>query len=209
MRTPIMTRRARLMMGLVMTMMLALALIELTERRLRPIVQTMAEYECRTAALEVMNEGIEAVLSQQEYPPLLYAVRSEEGHLQALELRSSELNRLKAELTKAIAARLAEMPGRRLEIPLGTLLGWQLFSGRGPCIPLKIVPSAYVQSIVKDSFEAVGINQTQYRVLICFETQMTVAMAGYSVQVSVENEVCVAQTTVMGEVPQVYASQSA
>ena len=85
---------------------------------------------------------------------------------------------------------------------------WAAAAGRGPDICMQIVPTSFVYSTIEDSFVSAGINQTQHRVLIVFQAEMSAILPGYSVTVEVENEVCVAQTLIVGEVPQVYAARS-
>ena len=79
-------------------------------------------------------------------------------------------------------------------------------AGRGPDIPLQVVPASFVESTIVDSLETAGINQTQHRIFIRFTVEMSAILPGYSTEVIVENEVCVAQTLIVGKVPQVYAS---
>lgn len=115
------------------------------------------------------------------------------------------LNRLKAELTQAISNELLAMGEQRVDIPLGTMLGWQFLTGRGPDIPLKLIPASFVQSSVTDVFETAGINQTQHRVMLSFQVEVSAILPGCSVSVLVQNDFCAAQTLIVGQVPQVYA----
>ncbi|MEG1407262.1 MAG: sporulation protein YunB, partial [Ruthenibacterium sp.] len=88
---------------------------------------------------------------------------------------------------------------------LGTLLGWQIMAGRGPNIHLQVLPASFVETSMVDQVETAGINQTQYRIFIRFTVQMSAILPGYSTSVTVENEICVAETLIVGQVPQVYS----
>ena len=178
--------------------------------QLRPAVTTMAEYQCRVQALLAMNEAIEEELAQRQdlERQLVRAQRDESGAVSAIEMDAAALNELKARLTSAVSQKLLAVGDQEVRVPLGTLLGWQLFAGRGPDICMQIVPTSFVYSTIEDSFVSAGINQTQHRVLIVFQAEMSAILPGYSVTVEVENEVCVAQTLIVGEVPQVYAARS-
>ena len=57
-------------------------------------------------------------------------------------------------------------------------------------------------------FSVLDINQTQHRIFIRFTVEMSAILPGYSTSVTVENEVCIAQTLIVGKVPQFYASGS-
>lgn len=178
------------------------------DNRLRPVITTMAQYQCRVVSVLAINEAVMEELGSipESQRALVSVEKAPDGTVSAIEIDSVEMNRLKTRLTNAVANRLLSIPKQNVGIPLGTLLGWQIMAGRGPDIPLQVVPASFVQSAIVDSLETAGINQTQHRVLIRFTVEMSAILPGYSTDVTVENEVCVAQTLIMGKVPQVYAS---
>lgn len=178
------------------------------DNRLRPVITTMAQYQCRVVSVLAINEAVmEEISSIPESERSFVTVeKAPDGTVSAIEIDSVAVNRLKTRLTDAVANRLLSVPKQDVSIPLGTLLGWQIMAGRGPDIPLQVVPTSFVQSTIVDSLETAGINQTQHRVLIRFTVEMSAILPGYSTDVTVENEVCVAQTLIVGKVPQVYAS---
>ena len=178
------------------------------DNRLRPVITTMAQYQCRVVSVLAINEAVMEEISSipESERSFVNVEKAPDGTVSAIEIDSVELNRLKTRLTNAVANRLLSVPKQDVSIPLGTLLGWQIMAGRGPDIPLQVVPASFVQSTIVDSLETAGINQTQHRVLIRFTVEMSAILPGYSTDVTVENEVCVAQTLIVGKVPQVYAS---
>ncbi len=185
---------------------LFLILIEI-DLQLRPVITTMAEYQCRVVSILAMNE---AVMDELEEEPdiskkLVTVETREDGTVVSVEINSVEINRLQARLTDAVTNRLLGIQKQDIGIPLGTLTGWQLLAGRGPEVHLQILPTSFVESEIVDSLETAGINQTQHRIFIKFQVEMSAILPGYSTNVTVENQVCVAQTLIVGEVPQFYA----
>lgn len=193
---------------LLLTFAAALTAFAILDSRLRPVITTMAQYQCRVVSVLAMNEAVMEELSRipQEEQLLVTVEKAPDGTVSAIEINSVEVNRLKTRLTNAVANRLLSVPKQDVGIPLGTLLGWQIMAGRGPDIPLQVVPASFVESNIVDSLETAGINQTQHRISIHFTVEMSAILPGYSTEVIVENEVCVAQTLIVGKVPQVYAS---
>ena len=51
-------------------------------------------------------------------------------------------------------------------------------------------------------------NQTEHKLFIDFTVEMSAILPGYSTDVTVTDEVCIAQTMIIGPVPQVYASHT-
>ena len=186
------------------------AVFSVLDNRLRPVITTMAQYQCRVVSVLAMNEAVMEELNEvQDIEQALVEVdKAPDGTVSAIEINSVEVNRLKTRLTDAVANRLLSVQKQDVRIPLGTLLGWQIMAGRGPDIPLQVVPASFVQSTIVDTLETAGINQTQHRIFIRFTVEMSAILPGYSTSVTVENEVCIAQTLIVGKVPQFYASGS-
>lgn len=176
--------------------------------RLRPVIITMAEYQCRVVSLMAMNEAVStALLQESELCQRLTTVeKGPGGDISAIEIDSAAVNELKTKLTMAVTNRLLSVGKQEIEIPIGTLLGWQLLAGRGPNVRLQVLPASFVQSEIVDTLETAGINQTQHRIFIRFQVEMSAILPGYSTSVTVDDEICVAQTLVVGQVPQVYAT---
>lgn len=199
-----------LLLRAVLLFCILFAVFLILDHRLRPVVTTMAQYQCRVVSILAMNEAVmeELDAAQDLEKDLVYVEKTPEGEVSAIEINAVAVNQLKARLTDAVANRLLSVPKQDIGIPLGTLLGWQIMAGRGPDVPLQVVPASFVESTIVDTLETAGINQTQHRIFIRFTVQMSAILPGYSTSVTVENEVCIAQTLIVGKVPQIYASAS-
>ena len=196
------SKRRVILFRLFLAFCAAFAVFSVLDNRLRPVITTMAQYQCRVVSVLAMNEAVMEELNEvQDIEQALVEVdKAPDGTVSAIEINSVEVNRLKTRLTDAVANRLLSVPKQDVRIPLGTLLGWQIMAGRGP--------ASFVQSTIVDTLETAGINQTQHRIFIRFTVEMSAILPGYSTSVTVENEVCIAQTLIVGKVPQFYASGS-
>ena len=177
------------------------------DKSLRPVITTMSQYQCRVISMLAMNEAVMEVLadSGDVYNTIMITDKADDGSVSAVHINSVEINRFKAKLTDAVSNKLLSIEKQDIAVPLGTLLGWQLLAGRGPDIHLKIVPASYVSSEISNKMSSAGINQTEHSIYIRFSVQMSAILPGYSTSTTVENEMCVAQTLVVGKVPQFFA----
>ena len=178
------------------------------DSRIRPVVTTMAQYQCRSASVGAMNEAVMEVLQSQGdlYNQLMNISRNADGTVASLSVNTVTENSFKALLTQAVSDKLEAMKKQPVQVPLGTLMDWQLMAGRGPDITMQILPTAFVQSNTLYTFESAGINQTHHRIYIQFTVEMSAILPGYSTSVTVETEICIAQTLIVGQVPQFYAA---
>ena len=108
------------------------ALFAAVDSQLRPVVETMAQYQCRVVSVIAINEAVMDELEKMGDTPqrLVRLEKNADGTVSNVELDSVEMNRMKARLTEAVSNRLMSLENQDVSIPLGTLLGWQLLAGR-------------------------------------------------------------------------------
>lgn len=200
------SRRQSLFLRMMAGFIAAVSLFIALDHEVRPVILTMAGYQVRVSGLLAINE---AVLEQMEQYPykdeLVILHRDAAGDVTAIETNTAALNKLKAQLTGAVGQKLAQIERSRIEIPLGTLLGWQIFAGKGPEVPFHVVPASSVESSLRSSTDSAGINQIHHQIFITFTVEMSAIIPGYTADVTVENEICIADTLIMGHVPEFYA----
>lgn len=88
-------------------------------------------------------------------------------------------------------------------MPLGTATGVSLFSGIGPQIKVKVGCSASTASDFENVFASAGVNQTQHSVMLNIETTVVLSLAGRRMTEQVQTSLCIAQTVIVGSVPNV------
>ncbi len=199
------TKRLIRAMCIISIIVFAFILIDL---QISGIVKTMAEYQCRTISMIAMNEAV--IEHLEENPDLgegiLVLTENTDKSVASITVDTSKLNEVKATLTKAVAERLMQLGKQDMKIPLGTLIGWQIFSGRGPDINLQIMPTSFVQSSTENHVESTGINQTHHSISVHFTVEMSAMVPGFTTSIVVENDVTVAETLIVGNVPNLYAN---
>ncbi len=199
-------RRSRRRAAVLIAVALVCYLLFSAEARLRPMILTMAEYECRQRAIQKMNTAVtDAMAAAPQLFEGLYRIeRDPQGAVLAVTGDAAAINQVKAHLTQQVAAALDQLREQTYYIPVGSLLGWQLLAGRGPSIGFQAIPDSYVNSDVITTLDTAGINQTELRVFLVLQADMTAMLGGYSAEVYVENQICIAQVLIVGQVPQTY-----
>lgn len=190
--------------ALLLAVLLVFSLVKL-EQRIRPVARLMAEYECRERAVLWMQAAVGDCLRQSpELLEDLYVLRYDAaGQVQSAEANTADLTRLQYALEGHLT-RSMEEGAADFSIPLGTLLGLQLFSGRGPNITVKVIPLSHVESQVETSFTDAGVNQTKLQTDLVFSVQLCAVLAGMEVETAAHSSICVAQVLIVGETPQFY-----
>ena len=86
----------------------------------------------------------------------------------------------------------------------GNFTGNSLLAGCGPNVKVKVIPIGTVKTDFKTEFVSAGINQTRHRVYLRVYCTMYVAAPLVGNEIVVNNGVVVAETVLIGDVPEFY-----
>lgn len=193
------TRRFQIV-AFVLTLVLALFAFD---ARVGAAAQDAAEYYCQSLCTEAINSAVMQVLEEnsgltKELDEVHYA---ENGSVQQIEVRADAVNLLRLRLTDAALESLTALENRSVSLRLGSLSGWSLLFGRGPSIPMRVIPLTAVTSEFHESFEGAGVNQTVHTLSVVLSVDMRVLYGVRCGDVHVESEVILSQSLIAGEVP--------
>lgn len=176
------------------------------QNRLRPVVQQFAVSRVTYLATRIINDVIDEELSQTGtvYDNLVSFEKNQNGDIAALKTDIVRINQLKAAITSHIADEISRLDTSEISIPSGNLIGGDLFSGRGPKIPVHIVPVGSVSANFISAFTNAGINQTRHQIVIDVSIQMSVIAPGARAGCQVDTKVNIAETILIGSVPDGY-----
>lgn len=111
------------------------------DRQLRPTIQAKAEAHARVIATTSINQAIqEKVAKNIRYEDLISVKVDNRGRVVLMQPNTGEINRLASDATIAVQQLMKKIERNSIYIPLGQLLGSQILAGRGPDIPIAIVP---------------------------------------------------------------------
>lgn len=203
-------RRGRARLILLGAAALICYLLFLVEQRVRPVMMAVAEYECQELSILAINRAVTQALGENPaHYRDIYDVRTDQnGRITSVVADAAAVNAIKAELTHAVSAELSALSAREVSIPVGTLVGWQLLAGMGPEMRVRVLQESYVDSDLTSRLQTSGINQTELLVFMRFHVTMGVMLSGFSSSVEVQDEVCIAQALVVGDVPQFFVQSA-
>ena len=89
-------------------------------------------------------------------------------------------------------------------IPIGSLIFPEVLSGRGPAIPVNILSIRNSDAAFSSEFSEAGINQTLHQLTMAVLVDVSVLVLGETASFTVTSEVVVAQTVIVGDVPDTF-----
>ena len=173
------------------------------ERAVRPAARIQAEHYARRSASETISAEVSDYLDDNRftYTDFAAVLYDESGRVVSVEAIPYNINKVQSELTLRINQRFRELDSEVTRIPIGTLSGNYLLSGKGPGLKLRICPAEEVTVRLESEFASAGMNQTTHRISAIITAEVSSSMPIYSFSTKVEFEFLIAETVIIGEVP--------
>lgn len=177
----------------------------LLDAKLRPAIIDFAFLEAKSAAETTVAKAVEKTISKNEigYSDIVSVNYSADNKITGITTDIVRMNLFKSEISKAVDKAFENNSVMTVSVPLGAASGMTLFSGFGPNINLKISMNGATVSEFENVFVSAGVNQTQHSVMLNLTTSVVAVLSGRRVTFDVETSFCVAQTVIVGSVPDV------
>ena len=184
--------------------LLALAIVAMTH--LKPVLTSLATARVSNTVNGIVTAAVNETIYSGgvDYDQLISFEKDNEGKITAVKSNMAEFNRLQTAVADDVLERLGQVSASELAVPLGTLTGSPLLAGRGPKLTVKMETMGTVAAAFRDKFTAAGINQTKHQILLDVDVYVTILLPGITTYTKVSNEISVAETVIVGSVPQTY-----
>ena len=153
--------------------------------------------------IEQINKSVSKTLNDNntEYSDLVYELYDADNKLSSVKVKTDKLNILQTQIISDINRQLLNNSKNKIKIPLGTVSGSYLFSGRGPEIEIKFLPSGSVSSALNSELTSAGINQSCHKISMNITADITAVFPSGSCNTSVQLNCILAESVIIGEVP--------
>lgn len=194
-------RRRLLLLGFGALLLTAAILVRF---RFAPFIREAARTHVVNLASDRINDKINEQIASGsvDYGNIICLEKDVTGAVTAVRTNMAEVNQLKTETLALLSRELLEMDTEQLSLPLGSIVLPEIFAGTGPKIPIKVVSLSTTDADFFSEFTSAGINQTQQRILLKVTINVCVQTPLGSETVGVSSEIVVAQTVIVGAVPE-------
>ena len=202
---PPMRRRTKLA---IIIMLLAAVLVSVVIRGsiyLRELSCSMVLSDATDLMTLCINDTISRKLASEDYDYDYFVTleHDENGNVTAVRANMARINAMSSELLSDIV-KAADGGEPSLAIPIGNLLGSSLRLGRGFDIPVDITMLSSARVDFKNDLISAGINQTKHQMKLDVVIDIDVIMPWRTVSTQVVSEILIAETVIVGKVPQTY-----
>lgn len=187
-------------------LVIAVGVLLLFRDRYRDAIRELARTQVTNTTSDLINDAIDGQieLGNIQYDRIVYFEKDLNGRITALKTNMSEVNRLKTNILNLINDEILAMDTSHLGVPLGSLFLPEFLSGRGPSIPVQIISIRNSDASFASAFTEAGINQTMHQLSLEVLVDVSVLVLGETDSFTVSSHVVVAETVIVGDVPDTY-----
>ena len=174
-----------------------------------PMLREVAQSELESIAFDIVGRTVEEELLRDgaDYDDLVHIERNENGNVSSITTDIKRLNLLKLRVVNRLSDEMFKRTEDAIKIPLGNLTGIDFLTGKGPDITFRTMWVSSVNGEYRNTFEAAGINQTCHRIMLDFTINVGMMFAGREIGTDVGLSVCVAETVIVGAVPDFFTGK--
>ena len=207
MKKTIRSRIRKFMLMLFSVLIAFLAAFIFLEIKITPVLNAMAESRAKNMASEVVNDAVRQVLCENgvKYEQLVALKTNADGVITAVTVDGVAINRLCAQIRGLVTDSLNSLGEKNIRIPLGSLTGVDILSGKGPAINIAVTMSGSAITKIVNDFQAAGINQTRHQMILEVRTKIYAITQNGTISTELTESIVVAETVIVGEVPEIYS----
>ena len=168
------------------------------------VILSLAQTKVMNSTSDLINDAIDRQIDNGkiQYDRIVYFEKDLDGNITALKTNMSEVNRLKTDILNIINDDILTLDTTNLGIHAGNLFLPELFAGKGFEIPIQIISIRNSEASLHSDFSEAGINQTLHQLNMHFSVDVSVLVLGHVDSFTVASQVIVAETVIVGQVPQ-------
>lgn len=197
--------RIRISKKIIALLLLAIVIFVylMIDNAVRPTILSMSEARLRAIAVKSMNAAVrETVGNEINYTDLMNIEKDQEGNIKLISANAVKMNNLAANTAITAQDKILNIGEQGISIPIGTIIGGQLLTGRGPSINVKIEPVGSVTTDFMTEFEDAGINQTRHKIFLILNASVRIVVGNAAQTVEISSQVLISETIIIGNVPQ-------
>lgn len=193
----------KLLFSLFWIAVIGMVLLVIFRTRYHGTIRSLAQTQVINTTSDLINDAIDQQIETGniQYDRIVYFEKDLNGKITALKTNMSEVNRLKTDILNIINDEILALDTSDISIPIGDLLLPEFLSARGPEIPVHILSIRNSDGGFSSSFSAAGINQTLHQLNMTVSVDVAILVLGRAESFTVTSQVVVAETIIVGQVP--------
>lgn len=203
-------RKKRAALTILFLVFLLMIFLACAAAYLRSVSTDIAVSDASDIVTVRINNAIADLMRDEDYSGDYFVTfeKAQGGEVTAISCNMARINALSAKILERVVD-VTENYTTTVRIPAGNLTGISLLMGRGPKIPVDIITLTSSRVGFNNSIVTAGINQTKHQITLKVMVDIDVLVPWGSESTQVITEVLIADTVIVGQVPDTYLNLDA
>ncbi len=177
----------------------------IVNHNIKPPLLKISGLRAKNKAVQAINEAIISDLGDKiEYRDLFQIRNDDNNKITILQANTMFMNSIAAKAVLSVQNSLKDMSIEKIELPLGSILGSDVFANYGPKLKIKVLPLGTVTVDFVTGFEEAGINQTRHKIHLAVNTQVGIVLPLIKDTINIDTQIPISETIIVGDIPKSY-----
>jgi sporulation protein YunB len=168
-----------------------------------PTVMVTCDAEMKVKATEIINKAIFNEYSNNfSYDEVIKVEKDGDGNITMLKADTLKMNKIATSVAINAQNEIKRIGEVGIKLPIGYLTKNNILAYYGPKVTVRMTPIGHIETKYSSEFETAGINQTRHKIYVETITKIKVIIPMASSDVEIRNQVPIAETIIVGKVPQ-------
>lgn len=173
------------------------------DKKVFPYVIQKSETMVKSKAVDTISEvSMKVFTTEFKYDDVIKIDKDSEGNINLIRADTIKLNKLSSEIALECNDELKKIGDIGVDVPIGWITERSVLYNMGPEINIKIQPIGNINIDYDSKFESAGINQTRHKIYLKVKAMVRVVVPLHSQDVEVDCDIPVAETIVVGKIPE-------
>lgn len=174
--------------------------------QIKPVFEERAQRKANEVSVTIINKACEQAYKSTLSENILNIDKDSTGKITSISTNSIEMNKLKSKIASEFEKITKENKNNTIYIPIGSITNFSVLQGVGYKIPVKVLYNGFSKLDFKDEFVSAGINQVKHKIYLTASVNMSIISATMVKATTVETEIPVCETVIVGDVPEFYGN---
>ncbi len=174
----------------------------------RPYITAAATEQTNLYLQKIINNTVAETLKKHDYSSFVKLSKDVNNKITGIETDTVRINEFTSDYMEKFADNLEVIDNQKIHIPLWVAFNNPIIFGTNRGIPCYMTSFTTLSAKVVETFESTGINQTIHILNLKVETAVVIIAPSLKINHVVSTTIPIAQTVIVGDVPQTYTNVS-
>ena len=165
-----------------------------------PVFKASCETAAASKGVTIINEEVK----NYSYDSLITVEKDQNGRITFIKADSVRINDIVTKIVANIQKQFDGIPRISVFINMGSVSGISVLKNVEPKFEVELESAGSINSNIRTSFEAIGINQTHHQIYLDIDSRVGILTPFDTFGKDINTEVLLTEAVIVGEVPDTY-----